>query len=423
MLKAACLFRQAAFLWQSLIFAVILDETIAGNDLTMLVFFIHGVATHDVKYGDKLKSLIKEEFDQRDKPLPYFYSSFWGDVLRDVGKIWNWIHQDLQEVKRDYPQTSIDDIFRYRKFREGFLSEFGGDFLSYLNPERGALIRKLIAQQLYDFLKNNPEETELHIVTHSLGSVILWDVLFSERLNSKDPVNYIRAMIKGFIQTGKTKKIELKSITTMGEPILFLNTMLEVSPDKVKQFANSYQNEPLRWINIIHSSDLVAYPLRSSLNLNSSDHLFLRDEYISTDANLAEKTARAVGQLDAAMALGVADAHGWYWHCPRTAILITDNIFGGETTIRQKVINRLDKVPGMTENRMQFGWNSPLDKTFENLNFSDGSGTLRLVVNPLQIHHVYIFDTKDVCQFAGYVGLIHTNGLKKEIEFIKINFC
>jgi hypothetical protein len=423
MLKAACLFRQAAFLWQSLIFAVILDETIAGNDLTMLVFFVHGVATHDVKYADKLKSLIKEEFIQREKPLPYFYSSFWGDVLRDVGKIWNWIHQDLQEVQKDYPQTSIDDIFRYRKFREGFLSEFGGDFLSYLNPERGALIRKLIAQQLYDFLKNNPEETELHIVTHSLGSVILWDVLFSERFSPKDPAIDIRAMINGCSPTGQTQKIDLKSITTMGSPILFLNTMLEVSPDQLKQLANSYQNEPLRWINIIHSSDLVAYPLRSSLNLNSSDHLFFRDEYISTDANLAEKTARAVGQLDAAMALGVADAHGWYWHCQQTARLVTDNFLGLDSPVIQRVIERLYKVPGMTNDVMQLSRRAFMDDTLAELKFIDGSGMLRFCVNPLKIHHVYLFDSKNNCKFVGYVGWIDSEGLKKEIEQIKQNFC
>lgn len=39
---------------------------------TMLVFFIHGVATHDVKYADKLKNLIKEEFDQQKKSRPIF---------------------------------------------------------------------------------------------------------------------------------------------------------------------------------------------------------------------------------------------------------------------------------------------------------------------------------------------------------------
>lgn len=111
----------------------------------MLVFFIHGVATHDIKYADQLKRLIKEEFRQREKSLPLFYSSFWGDVLKDIGKMWNWIDQDLQKLKKYNPQASVDSIFRYRYFREGFLSEFGGDFLSDLNPERGIAIRKLIA--------------------------------------------------------------------------------------------------------------------------------------------------------------------------------------------------------------------------------------------------------------------------------------
>ncbi|MGB7444259.1 MAG: hypothetical protein WA919_24595 [Coleofasciculaceae cyanobacterium] len=82
----------------------------------MLVFFIHSVATHDIKYADQLKSLIKKEFRQQEKLLPLFYSSFWGDVLKDVGKIWNWINQDLQKVKKDHPQANIDDIFRYRQF-------------------------------------------------------------------------------------------------------------------------------------------------------------------------------------------------------------------------------------------------------------------------------------------------------------------
>lgn len=37
----------------------------------MLVFFIHGVATHDVKYADKLKTLIKKEFDQQKNLSPF----------------------------------------------------------------------------------------------------------------------------------------------------------------------------------------------------------------------------------------------------------------------------------------------------------------------------------------------------------------
>ncbi|MEQ9358150.1 hypothetical protein [Coleofasciculus chthonoplastes] len=388
----------------------------------MLVFFIHGVATSNVRYADPLQRLIQEEFDQLGESRPHFYSCFWANVLNDVGKIWNCIHQDLQELKKEYPKTSPDDIFRYREFREGFLSEFGGDFLSYLNPERGAAIRNLIAQQLADFLTKNPTETELHIITHSLGSVILWDILFSERFSPEEPAHDIRAMIHGLNQSEPMRKVHLKSITTMGSPILFLNMMLEVSPDKLKQFANRYQNQPLRWRNIIHSSDLIAYPLRSSLNLQPSDNLYFRDEYISTDANLAEKAARAVGQFEAALALGVADAHGSYWHCSQTANIVTSNILGSQGIIRD-VINRLYKVRGMTKKMLDFTKDSPIDGSLQPLNFTDSSGILYLVVNPLQVHHVYVYDNKNDCKFAGYVGWMDTGGLKEEVEWIKMNLC
>jgi hypothetical protein len=239
----------------------------------------------------------------------------------------------------------------------------------------------------------------------------LWDVLFSEKFSSqdKDPAIYIRSMLNGFSESGQLNKVKLKSITTMGSPILFLNIMLEVNPNKIKQFANIYQNEHLRWINIIHSSDVVAYPLRSSLSLNSFENLILRDEYISTDANLAEKAARAVGQVDAAMAIGGADAHVGYWQCQQTARLVTDNLLGLETPMIQKVIARLNKVPG-------------IDNTLAELKFRDGSGILRFCNNPLKIHHVYIFDRENNCEFVGYVGWIHSQGLKEEIKFIERSF-
>jgi hypothetical protein len=291
--------------------------------------------------------------------------------------------------------------------------------LAYLNPRRGVAIRKIIAEDLFNFLKDNPEETEIHIIAHSLGSVILWDVLFSERFSDQDPAFDIRAMIDGLSQSSAMRKVCLKSITTMGSPILFLNTMLDVRPEKIKEFAQRYHDEPLRWINIIHSSDIVASPIRASLKLDSSKNLFFRDEYISTDANLAEKAARAVGQLDAAMALGISDAHGSYLHCPITASLIATNILGGNETLMKKVINRLYKVPGMTKKSTPFFQNSPFDKTLDVLNFKDDSGTLRLVVNPLQIHHVYVFNSSDVYQFGGFVGIIDANDLKKEVELIK----
>ena len=310
----------------------------------MLVFFIHGVATRDVKYADTLQNLIKEKFIQREKPLPYFYSSFWGAVLKDISKLFNWIHQDLQEAKKNHPQTSVDDIFRYQKFREGFFSEFVGDILSYLNPERGLAIRKLIAQQLYDFLKKNPEETELHIVAHSLGTVILWDVLFSDRFSSKDPASYIRSMLKDLNQPNVAHKASLKSITTMGSPILFLNTMLDVKPEQVKKFVDGFlgktEDTPTRQGNTI-----------------------------------------------------------------------------------ERVINCLNQVDGMTDKSVTDLRLHLIDKTLEEITFKDDSGKLLLVVNPLQVHHVYVFDSSENCKFSGYVGVIHGNGLKKMVNSIKIFFC
>ncbi len=72
----------------------------------MLVFFIHGVATKDAGYSKRMEVLIKEEFDKREQQLPHFYASFWGNVLKQTGQIWNWIHQDLQNLKKSYPHVN-----------------------------------------------------------------------------------------------------------------------------------------------------------------------------------------------------------------------------------------------------------------------------------------------------------------------------
>lgn len=137
--------------------------------------------------------------------------------MKDVGKIWNWIHQDLKEIKKEDPQADLQDIFRYQQFRQGLMSDFVGDALTYLNSERGVKIRELIADHLDDFIKRNPQETDLHIVAHSMGSVILWDILSSDRFNSDDAAFKIRALVKGD-SSNREQKVYLKSITTMGSP-------------------------------------------------------------------------------------------------------------------------------------------------------------------------------------------------------------
>jgi hypothetical protein len=412
----------------------------------MLIFFIHGVATQDVKYAQSLENLIKEEFKNTDNPFPLFYSSFWADILRDVGKMWNWIDQDLQEIHKENPKADLQDIFRYQKFRKDFLFEFFGDAFTYLNSERGAKIRELIANQLEDFIKLNPRENELHIVSHSLGSIILWDILFSDKFKSNDPAFKIRAMLEGMGDSTEGRKVYLSSITTMGSPILLFNMMLGTNPEEVKSFADTYpEDSPLRWINIIHSSDIIAYPLRSSLDIDSSDNLLFKDKYIVGDSNSIEKRLRefvnskntlvqAIGLVNpllneavalAPMFAGVGDGHTQYWNCRQTAGLIRANILGeaGDTDTKEDdtleiVINCLKQVPGMTSHQKPDLPNHILDETLEEIKSQNGTRIL-LTINPLKIHHVYVFDRYDNCRFSGYVGLIHGNGIKRQISAIK----
>ncbi len=304
----------------------------------MLVFFLHGVATKNAGYSKQLEALIKEEFIKRDQPLPLFYASFWGNVLNQTGQIWNWIHQDLQDLKKTHSQVDVKDIFRYQEFRQDFISEFFGDILTYFNTERGRKIRELIAQQLHDLIRISPQDDELHIITHSLGSVILWDVLFSEEFKSDDPAYEIRSIINSGNHPNGIQKTYVKSITTMGSPVLFFNMMLNIKLDKIRVLVDKYQTNPLRWVNIIHSSDIIAYPLQASLNVESLPNLFFRDKYIWADANFAERGARTFGQAHAAMALGVADAHGYYWRSPGAASLITANILGDYKAINSATL-------------------------------------------------------------------------------------
>jgi hypothetical protein len=398
----------------------------------MLVFFIHGVATRDALYSSNLQQLIKTEFSHREEKNPHFYASFWGSALTDMGKIWNGIDEDLEAIKNKYPKIDSEDIFRYRPFREGLFSQFIGDFFTYMNPDKGRKIRKTIAERLYDFIEENPNNSELHIVAHSLGTVILWDVLFSDRFSATDPALSIRAMIRELPNQTDVKlkhQVNLSSITLMGSPILLINMMLDIRPEKVNQLAHSYSSEqPLRWLNIIHASDLIAYPLKASLHLDENSSLKFEDEYLLEDANVAEKTARSLGQTPLAMALGCSDAHSSYWNCRKTAGLITNNILNQRKVIVQNflkiVIYHLSQVKGMTPISEIMGiklndHSKNIPKGDLYLKFPDKSGKIYLYVNAINVHHVYVLDSDDELRFGGYVGWIDQEGLMQKLELIK----
>ena len=293
----------------------------------MLVFFIHGASVRTVEYADSLRNALVREFVDRNLEIPQFYSSYIGDAIDDFHQLWDYVEQDLGNLSWDYPQLEPDDLFHYRDRRRQFIVEFFGDLCNYLNSSRGKKVRKVIALQLLNFIKSVPNETDLHIVAHSLGSVIWWDILFSHQFHSGDPAFYIRDVIKGLSAPSSVRKVVLRSITTLGSPLLFFDRLLDIEPEQLKQFARRYTKQPLRWVNIIHASDMLAYPIRASLDLDGTIPLYVRDRYLG-DRNFLKKS---IG--DVTMALGIMADHTGYWRSERVARLVTANLLGDRAAI------------------------------------------------------------------------------------------
>lgn len=280
---------------------------------------MHGASVRQVTYADVLRDRLIAEFSDRGLSTPEFYSSFWGDALGDTHQLWDWVQQDLEAFHWENPQIELDDVFHYRQRRQQLITGFFHDIFNYLNSQQGREVRRMIARQLLNFLAEVPLEEELHIVAHSLGCVILWDILFSETISPNDPAIYIRSVIKGLSSPSSGRKVKLRSLTTMGSPLLFFNRLLGIGSEQLKQFASRYTASPLRWVNIINASDIFAYPIQASLNL-SDDRLYVQDTYLG-ERNFLKKN---IG--DVAMAFGLVTDHSSYWRSRRVAKLVTANL-------------------------------------------------------------------------------------------------
>ncbi|MDX2242295.1 MAG: hypothetical protein NW224_16545 [Leptolyngbyaceae cyanobacterium bins.302] len=287
----------------------------------MLVWFLHGASVRRTEYADPLRSHLIEAFTSLNQTLPEFYSSYWGDALGSTSEIWDFVQQDLEAFKWEHSTVDVDDVFHYRQRREQLISGFFNDIFKYLNTQSGRTIRRTIAVQFLNFLADNPFEEELHIVAHSLSSVILWDILFSQDYESNDPATYIRGAIKGLSSSSQGRKVTLRSITTLGCPLLIFKDLVKVEELPLKQFARGYLHPQLRWVNVIHASDVFAYPLAANFNLQDSS-LFLRDHYLG-ERNFLKKSLG-----DVTMALGLMNDHSQYWRSKRVSQLVFANLLG-----------------------------------------------------------------------------------------------
>lgn len=311
----------------------------------MLVFLIHGVGTRSANYATALVRNIKSHF--RDSEQPLFYMSFWGHAFNNKRtQIIDFIKSDVQEAtsKHRIGHEMRKDVYRYKRRRFQFINDFLGDFLNYQNPERGQKIRETVIQQFFQFVKYHPQEEDIHFVAHSLGCLILWDILFSSTIEDEPDVLEFRDYVFN---------LKLKSITTLGSPLLFIQHFMDVDFSSLNEFLDSEKNfifgedYTLRWVNIIHSSDLIAYPMKSAIKDKVSDRLFYVDQFVWLNANTTEVVLRKIGQHDEAMVVAAFEAHSSYFannlDGSITGKIIAKNLQNKVSDLARKRITSWDK--------------------------------------------------------------------------------
>lgn len=315
-----------------------------------------------------------------------------------------------------------EQSFRYQNFRKEYLSYFIGDAFSYLGSDRGNQIRRIIADQLIDLVQAYPQETELHIVAHSLGTVILWDLLFSERFDPQDPAHKIRDLI------GKERgKLSLSTVTTMGSPIPFLNLTLGIDTNQIEKFITQHQGQRLLWNNLINSSDIIAYPIRPLFDsITDVSKILMSDYYLEATGNIFDSVEIA------AVVLNSLNAHTYYLASDKVAKNIVETIYFNQqdynhgdsyshNTCVDLAIERIAKISGVTKDLVKM---KPLkEKILLEGKFKDASGYIYLSSDLYRVHHVYIQDNHQNIVYAVYVGWIHVEGLKNSVTEIIRQLC
>src|SRR5579859_4440629 len=181
---------------------------------TDYVLFIHGVNIRSEDYAEPLINLIRSEIpDAALVMMPVFFGRL--NAMRE----WN-----LYTANVDAP---IWSHLWYTHLRSGSLFRFAGDAALYLSRAIGGQIADRIWDKIGPQIAYAQPDDRLHIVAHSLGTVILFDLLFSSRwdyppdLPGFDSVQSLREAVYGIAGPSKDPfvGIQLSSITTLGSPI------------------------------------------------------------------------------------------------------------------------------------------------------------------------------------------------------------
>lgn len=312
---------------------------------TNYVLFLHGVNTRqkvtDPAYADSLfANIVRHSASSLQLKKIALY---WGDVAQ----------AQEDKLKKTYRRSAAWPTFWFLNARENLLLQFIGDTVLYLSRYVGAQIVEKLKNQIDDGLKGYQSDDRLHLVTHSLGTIILFDLLFSSRWDApeapgRDNVAWIRSLIYG-VAPNPLQGIRVASVHTMGSPIGLFSLMdVDLSeqnrPDAthditprlqvfLKSLAQIRDGKPLPWLNFAHPGDPLAYPLNPLLyDIVDGEKRFLTiQDHVASTTSLLDMMLALVKQYTIALA-DFPNAHNSYWQSEEVAKLIAQTISASAQT-------------------------------------------------------------------------------------------
>ncbi|OUL23184.1 hypothetical protein BV372_30105 [Nostoc sp. T09] len=290
---------------------------------TDYVLFVHGVKVHDQKEFERLSTIllnrIRDSISDKSRVVtPIFF--FWGDLNLAA-------QRELVAGLKASPKWND---FWFRDFRTEQILEFVGDAALYLSRHVGTQVVQRFKDKALGVLKGGNTSDRLHIITHSWGTVILFDILFARRWEDlmldaevRESVKQLRNTLFG-IDPNPQSGIPIASIQTMGSP-LALFSLLNISGnvngvsthDLTPELSNfleklyTLRHKPLPWRNFAHPGDPIAYPLEGLKQMlldHSATYVDIQD-VISEQGNIFN---RPFSQKLVPLLWG-GEAHNSYW--------------------------------------------------------------------------------------------------------------
>ncbi|MBL8085017.1 MAG: hypothetical protein JNN26_20515 [Candidatus Obscuribacter sp.] len=301
------------------------------------IIYIHGVNTRKHKYdkhnADELDQLIGLHLQDKNLKLSNSLALFWGNVN----------DQEEENLFARVKLCSVWENLQLKSFREKQVLQFVGDAALYISRMVGkqvvnALHTQIVADQA-TMGADGYRKTIVHLVAHSWGTVILFDLLFAERWTdqsldeeTRNKVQFIRNIFFGIDPTPEQGTL-VGSINTMGSPIALFSLMNKDADGShsisgnlsklIEALGRRLNGDQVPWNNFLHPGDLVGWPLEKVL-----PHILCKAAPIAINDILTEDHLIECWEPISLMSTG--QAHGSYWSSTKVAEKIGSTILATE---------------------------------------------------------------------------------------------